>query len=120
MKAKKLLERVKQFLDADRHTQLDKIRSIRKVLKELKEKERMLREQLEHEKDSETKESLQLRLDVIYAQRKKGVDRVQELKEGLKSKEQSTAETDISVTDAGPDGQPDSQQESQPETQVKD
>ncbi|TVQ67356.1 MAG: hypothetical protein EA373_12580 [Oceanospirillales bacterium] len=84
MKANKLLERVKQFLDADRNTQLDKIRSIRKVLKELKEKERNLRDKLEDEKDSEARESLQLRLDVIYAQRKKGVDRVQELKEALK------------------------------------
>lgn len=112
MKAKKLLERVKQFLDADRHTQLEKIRSIRKVLKELKEKERKLREQLEHEKDKETKESLLLRLDVIYAQRKKGVDRVQELKEGLKAKEELQPEKDVAETEPQPD--------SHSETPVKD
>lgn len=99
MKAKKLLERVKQFLDADRHTQLDKIKSIRKVLKELKEKERSVREQLDNEKDSVAKEALQLRLDVIYAQRKKGVDRVQELKEGLKVKKKPKANTESSLTD---------------------
>lgn len=104
MKAKKLLERVKQFLDADRHTQRNKIKSIRKVLKELKEKERNIREKLENEKDSIAKEALQLRLEVIYAQRKKGVDRVQELKEGLKPKKASNAVNDISVTETQSDG----------------
>lgn len=84
MKVKKLLERVKQFLDADRHTQLEKIRSIRKVLKELKQKERKLKDLLEKESDEDVCEAIQLRLDVIYAQRKKGIDRVLELKETLK------------------------------------
>lgn len=84
MTAKKLLERVKAFLDADRKTQLEKIRSIRKVLKELKQKERKLKAVRDQEKDQDVKEALQLRLDVIYAQRKKGVDRVKELKASLK------------------------------------
>ncbi len=84
MKASKLMERVKQYLDSDKQTQIDKIKSIRKVLKELKQKERSLTEKLEMEQDASTKASLQLKLDVIYAQRKKGVDRVQELKEQLK------------------------------------
>lgn len=89
MKVKKLLEHVKQFLDADRQTQLEKIRSIKKVLKELKEKERKLKDLLDKESDEDVCEALQLRLDVIYAQRKKGIDRVQELKETLKPENKS-------------------------------
>lgn len=99
MKAKKLLERVKQFLDSDRQTQLDKIKSIRKVLKELKQKERDLREDLDKEKDPSAIENLQLKLDVIYAQRKKGLDRVQELKEGLKPKQESVSTDWVDQTD---------------------
>lgn len=105
MKASKLLERVRQFLDADRHSQLGKIKSIRKVLKELKQKERDLREELDQEKDPVAIENLQLKLDVIYAQRKKGVDRVQELKEGLKPKEARASHDSIDQTDTGKEEQ---------------
>lgn len=87
MNVKKLLERVRLFLDADTQTQLHEIRSIRNVLKALKEKERELQASLEHEKDDEAREALRLHLDVIYAQRKKGVDRVLQLKEALKPEE---------------------------------
>jgi 3-methyladenine DNA glycosylase AlkC len=82
MKAKKLLERVRRFLDADTQTQLEQIKSIRKTLKQLKEKERELQDELSHEQEPEARESLQNKLDVIYAQRKKGLDQIRQLKEG--------------------------------------
>ncbi len=82
MKAKKLLERVRRFLDADTHTQLEQIKSIRTILKQLKEKERELQDKLSHEHESESQEALQNKLDVIYAQRKKGLDQIRRLKEG--------------------------------------
>lgn len=89
MSVKKLLGRLSQFLDEDSKTQLEEIRSIRKVLKELKAKEHVLREKLaiKQQQDPEDAEALQLKLDVIYAQRRKGVERVQALKHALPSSE---------------------------------
>lgn len=84
MKAKKLMERLGRFLDADTSTQQNEIKSIRKVLKELKEKERSLREKLEKNPRREDADELQIKLDVIYAQRKKGLERVQVLKSSIK------------------------------------
>lgn len=84
MKAKKLMERLGRFLDADTSTQQDEVKSIRKVLKELKEKERSLREKLEKNPKREDADELQIKLDVIYAQRKKGLERVKVLKSSIK------------------------------------
>jgi DNA repair exonuclease SbcCD ATPase subunit len=85
MKLKKLMESLNEFLDADRKTQLKEINSIRKVLKELKKKERKLKEELKKlsAKQEDEKDELQIKLDVIYAQRKKGLERVKELKKEL-------------------------------------
>ncbi|GLR64814.1 hypothetical protein [Marinospirillum insulare] len=82
MKAKKLMELVSQFLDADSKTQQEEIKSIRKVLKELKGKELKLRAKLAEKthSDPEDAEAIKLKLDVIYAQRRKGVMKVFTLK----------------------------------------
>ncbi|MDR9466957.1 hypothetical protein [Marinospirillum sp.] len=85
MKLKKLMASLNEFLDADRKTQFKEINSIRKVLKELKKKERKLKGELQKlsAKQEEEKDELQIKLDVIYAQRKKGLERVKELKKEL-------------------------------------
>ncbi len=91
MKLKKLLEHVSDFLDADSKTQMDEIKSIRKVLKELKSKERDLKEKIAKSSKKLTedeRDEMKIRLDVIYAQRKKGLERVKELKTRLKEKKQ--------------------------------
>ncbi len=89
MTVKNLLGRLSQFLDADNKTQLEEIKSIRKVLKVLKTKEHALREKLANklQKDPDEAEALQLKLDVIYAQRRKGIERVQALKQSLQTSE---------------------------------
>lgn len=91
MKAKKLLELLNQFLDADSKTQQEEIKSIRKVLKELKEKEHRLRAKWVDKIDSDPDdaEALQLKLDVIYAQRRKGIIRVRALKQSLDTSEKT-------------------------------
>lgn len=85
MKVKKLLAKLSQFLDADNKTQQEEIRATRKILKELKSKEHDLRKKMavKLEQDPEEVESLQLKLDVIYAQRRKGVERIKALKLAL-------------------------------------
>jgi len=96
MKAKKLLALLGQFLDADSKTQQEEIRSIRKVLKELKSKEHRLRAKLADKihSDPEDAKALQLKLDVIYAQRRKGVMRVYELKHHSPTGENTESKSD--------------------------
>jgi hypothetical protein len=80
MKTKKLLARLRDLLDAEASEQRREIASIREVLKALKEKERKLQGKLEKRPDREDREEIEGKLQVIYAQRKKGVERVRELK----------------------------------------
>lgn len=83
MKMTKMLEKLSRFLQADAQAQLKEIKSIRKLLKELKQKERELKEKLEKKRDQDETNELKMKLDVIFAQRKKGVERVKLLKAGL-------------------------------------
>lgn len=82
MKLKRLLEKLSRFLDANSKTQQQEIKSIRKVLKELKAKEHKLQEKLANRSayEADEIEALEFKLDVIYAQRRKGIERVQALK----------------------------------------
>lgn len=82
MKLKRLLEKLSRFLDANSKTQQQEIKSTRKVLKVLKEKEHKLQAKLANRQayEADEIEALQLKLDVIYAQRRKGIERVQALK----------------------------------------
>lgn len=87
MATKKLLAKLSRFLDADRASQQKEIESIRKVLKKLKHKERDLREKLPKTPEGEERDNITAKLKVIYAQRRKGVDRVKELRGGHESAE---------------------------------
>ncbi|MCG5512679.1 hypothetical protein [Ectothiorhodospira shaposhnikovii] len=80
MKTKKLLARLAGFLSADQTAQREELKSIRKVLKKLKAKERDLTARLEQTPPGDEHEEIAQKLQVIYAQRRKGVERVRELK----------------------------------------
>jgi cytoplasmic iron level regulating protein YaaA (DUF328/UPF0246 family) len=82
MKTRKLLARLADFLDADRAAQQAEIESIRKVLKKLKEKERNLRDKLDEETEPEERKAIAAKLDVVYAQRRKGLERVRAIRKG--------------------------------------
>lgn len=80
MKLDKLLKKIDRFLAADDDTQRTERKEMRAQLKQMKEKERALRVRLEQCADSEERAELSTRLDVVYAQRKKGVARVKALR----------------------------------------
>ena len=80
MKAKKLLERLGEFLSAEKRAQHEQSESIQKVLKKLKKKERNLKEKLDAETDTEHRHKLAAQLEIIFAQRKKGVKLLRELR----------------------------------------
>ena len=80
MSKKKLLEKLQKFFDADQQEKLKHTEEIKKILKKLKEKERKIQQKLEVCDDAEKAVELQKELDIIYAQRMKGVKIVKEIK----------------------------------------
>ena len=76
---KKLLEKLRKFFAADQQEKIKHLKQIKKVLKKLREKERKLQKKLEQCGDSDKTIVVQQELDIIYAQRMKGVKILQEL-----------------------------------------
>lgn len=81
MKAEKMLEKLKDILSAERHKQLEKYQSLKKVLKALRVEKRRYKEKLSNETDEEARRELESRLKVISKQRNKGLNVLKELKE---------------------------------------
>ena len=81
MKSEKMLEKLKDILSAERHKQLEKYQSLKKVLKALRVKKRKYEEKLSSETDEEARRELASRLEVISKQRNKGLKVLKELKE---------------------------------------
>ncbi|AGA33696.1 hypothetical protein TVNIR_2036 [Thioalkalivibrio nitratireducens DSM 14787] len=80
MKTRKLLERLGHFLDKDWAEQRAELESIQEVLQKLEEKETRLRAKLEAHPDPDERQEIQAKLEVVHAQRQKGLDRVRQLR----------------------------------------
>jgi predicted nucleic acid-binding Zn-ribbon protein len=80
MNTKTILQALGDFLNADKAAQLEELESIRRILRQLRAKERKLREDLAAESDPEEREELSAELEVVRAQRVKGMERVAELR----------------------------------------
>lgn len=81
MRAEKMLEKLKDILSAERHKQLEKYQSLKKVLKALRVEKRRYEEELSSETDEAARHELASRLKVISKQRNKGLQVLKELKE---------------------------------------
>ena len=82
MKTPKLIRKLGKYLEADSRPQRKEAKCIKELLKKLKKKERRLKERLEREKDAKKRRQIRGTLEVIFAQRKKGVA----ILKGLKKK----------------------------------
>jgi len=80
MKTPTLITRVQEFLDADKKKQRDQIKCLKELLHKLKKKQHTLKAKLETERDDKTRKRLRKDLDVIFAQRKKGIATLKTLK----------------------------------------
>ena len=80
MKLKKALNNLSFFLSAQQREQLEEYDSIKKVLKRLKQKRDHLRKRLDKSDNPNERKQLQKKLDVLTAQRQKGVKLLKELK----------------------------------------
>ena len=81
MKNQKMLSKLKDILNADRQAQLEKYKSLKKVLKALRAEKKGLEQRLSDTTDEEQRQELSSRLKVISMQRKKGIRLLKELKE---------------------------------------
>ncbi len=73
MDTEKLLDKLTDFLGADRRKQERKHENLKKLLKKLKKRQVKYKGMLEAEKNSGERKHLERTLKVIYAQRKKGI-----------------------------------------------
>lgn len=79
MKKKKLLKKLQDFFDLDERSKREKKNDLLKILKKLKQKERKISTKLEAATNDAERKELTKELDIIYAQRKKGINLVKEL-----------------------------------------
>ena len=79
MKTPKLLKKVENYLSADKKKQRKQMDSIKEILKKLKKKKHILKDKLAKEKNKKSRKRIQTDLDIIYAQRKKGLKALKKL-----------------------------------------
>lgn len=73
MKTRKLIEQIKALFDADLRLSLSKQQSLHQVLEQLRRKEKKLQAELLHQQDPQRRDKLQLKIDLVHSQRKKGL-----------------------------------------------
>lgn len=73
MGTRKLIAKLRDYLELDRQNQKGKHDKIRTLLKKLKKKQKALEKKLKKAADSKTRKQLKRELKVLYVQRKKGV-----------------------------------------------
>lgn len=86
MKVKQLLDKLSEILDEERQAQMEKYKSLKKVLKAIRKEKTDLEEILESTQDEEARHRIESRLKVISAQRKKGLEVLKDLKKEKKAK----------------------------------
>ena len=86
MKIKRLLDKLAGILNDERHAQIEKYKSLKKVLKALRNEKKILEETLAQTQDMELQHEIESRLKIISAQRTKGLNVLQDLKKEKKKK----------------------------------
>lgn len=80
MNVSKLIDKLKDILSEERKAQLAKYSSLKKVLKSLKHEKNRLKDELENTRDEAYRQELESQLEIIKAQRKKGLKVLKKLK----------------------------------------
>ena len=100
MKLKKIIGRLVSYFDADLKTQRKEQKALHKLLKQLKRKEKELCDQLAETESIERREELQTKLDVVRAQRTKGMGYLQAERKQRQEQTQTASATEIEIKDA--------------------
>jgi hypothetical protein len=89
MKIEKLLHKLQAFFDTDTHKKRQHVSELKKILLKLKKKERKITHALQQTDDESLIEHYQTELKIIRAQRIKGIEVLQQLKEHKKTEYKS-------------------------------
>ncbi len=85
MKLKNVLERIADLTSAERDTQLEQYKQLKKLLKELRKKRNELEEKISSTDDKNIRKELEDKLKIIDTQRYKGLELLKELKKSKKT-----------------------------------
>ncbi len=85
MKIEKLLHKLQAFFNTDEHKKRQHIEQLRKILLKLKKKERTIIHSIQQIDDDNLSKHYQTELEIIRAQRKKGIEVLQQLKDHKKT-----------------------------------
>ncbi len=85
MKLKNVLERIADLTSAERDTQLEQYKQLKKLLKELRKKRNELEEKISSTDDKKIRKELEDKLKIIDTQRYKGLELLKELKKSKKT-----------------------------------
>lgn len=80
-----LLKTIKDFASTERREQIKKYDSLKRLMKKLKIKQNALKEKIKDEDNKKLKKTLEEKLAVLKAQRKKGLKLLKELKTEIKN-----------------------------------
>ena len=86
MKVQKLLDKLTDILSDERHAQMEKYKSLKKVLKALRVEKVKLEKELANTTDPQPRHDIESRLKIISMQRKKGLEVLKGLKKERKQK----------------------------------
>ena len=86
MKVQKLLDKLTDILSDERHAQMEKYKSLKKVLKALRVEKVKLEKELANTTDPQQRHDIESRLKIISKQRKKGLEVLKSLKKERKQK----------------------------------
>lgn len=89
MDTKKLLDKLSNLLNAERHKQEKKHEDLKKLLKKLKKRQEKHKKILEAKEDPEGRKRIERTLKVIYTQRKKGIKLYKDITSDLKDKDKN-------------------------------
>ena len=87
MKLHKMIKELQEFLDADLRKRKRHRDDMKELLHKIKAKEKRLAAKALTEFDEEKLEQLRKEIDMVHAQRKKGITALKELKEKQESKD---------------------------------
>lgn len=89
MKTKKLIGIINDIIDEDSRAQVNEIKALKSALQKLKGKAKALYKEAQNEKDDAKVKALNDKIEIICAQRKKGIKLLKKLKKDQKQKHKS-------------------------------
>ena len=80
MKTPKLIRKAKEYLNPEKAKEKHQVKSIKELLKKLKKKQQSLKDKLDKENDRKEKRRIETEINILKAQRSKGLKLLKKIK----------------------------------------